>query len=71
MNHKLNHNYPECSTCGTQMEAEWFLEDEFRYIDGHCIKTGRVRKNINWFICPCCGQKHPVDDTFAGPWRDK
>ena len=61
--------YPICERCKTEMVPDWFLEDEFKIIDGSLCKTGRVRRNVNFFYCPCCFDKAPTDDSFASPWR--
>ena len=60
-----------CSNCKTTTEADWFIEEEYKYIEGCICKTGRVRKNINYFFCPLCFKKFPVDDTFAYPWKER
>ena len=62
--------YGKCSSCGTELEAVWFIEAEEKYDSGTktYYKTGRKRKNTNYLECPICGHKECVDDSFAGEW---
>lgn len=68
---KLTHaddsnKYGRCS-CSADLEPVWCEEKE--WING--AYTGRIRSNVNYLICPVCLKKQCVDDSFAGPWRNK
>ena len=54
--------------CGTPYEPVWFTEKE--YGKNH-FPTGRIRKNIDYFYCPCCGRTAIYDgESFAKPWTN-
>ena len=61
--------YGECSNCGSPLEAEWFFEEEYKTYEGRLYKTGRTRYAVDYLICPNCGIKECVDDSFDEPWR--
>ena len=60
--------YGICSECGVEYEPVWFTEDEYEIIGGSRFKTGRKRRAVDYLICPCCLNKHCVDDSFDGAW---
>lgn len=66
--------YGGCPHCGTDLEAVWFVEYEYAYqtLPG-CktieYKTGRKRDNIDYLVCPVCGKREVIDDSFASSWR--
>lgn len=62
--------YGACSKCGCNLEpGEWFQEEEYYVKNGIINYTGRVRKSLSYLICPKCGHKEIVDDSFDGPWH--
>ena len=66
----MNQLYGDCPHCGGKLQAEWFVEEECRYVNGHSYKTGRVRDAVAYIYCPNCLRNFPVDDSFDGPWRE-
>lgn len=60
--------YPICVECGTDMQPEWFEEQEYKTVQGCLCPTGRKRMNISHFTCPNCLKKEACDDSFAKPW---
>lgn len=61
--------YGECDRCNCElMPTDWFEDIEY---DSHMIPTGRVRLAVGYMICPECGKKYCVDDSFDGPWHYK
>lgn len=63
-----NSMYGECSECGTPLEPVWFIEEEYKTINGCMFKTDRKRRAVDYLICPCCLQKACVDNSFDGNW---
>ncbi len=62
--------YGLCPNCGFQLEpGEWFTEEEEEVRHGIRIKTGRKRLALAYLICPSCGHKETIDDTFDKPWH--
>lgn len=57
-----------CEDCGVELEPVWFIEEEYRTVNGSMWRTGRKRRAVDYLICPVCLVKHCVDDTFDGPW---
>lgn len=63
-------NFGDCPECGYPLEAVWFTEDEYKITDfGAMYRTGRKRRAVDYLLCPWCGKKQCVDDTFDGQWR--
>lgn len=63
-------NYGECDRCGAHlMPADWFEEKE--YDSNTMLPTGRIRWAVGYIVCPECGKKYCVDDTFDGKWHYK
>ena len=63
-------DYGKCDRCGADLTpADWFEEKE--YDSKTMIPTGRVRWAAGYIVCPECGMKYCVDDTFDGPWHYK
>ena len=63
-------NYGKCDRCGADlMPADWFEEKE--YDSKTMLPTGRVRWAVGYIVCPECGRKFCVDDTFDGQWHYK
>lgn len=60
--------YGECPKCGAFLEAVWFIEDEYKTLQGMLFKTGRKRRAVDFLVCPYCDHKECVDDSFDGPW---
>lgn len=67
----MNKLYGNCSICGEELQAEWFIEEERKYFQGHYYKTGRVRDAVDYLYCPNCLQYFTVDDSFDSPWRQE
>jgi uncharacterized protein with PIN domain len=58
--------YGECAECDGALEPVWYIEYE-RDEDG--ILTGRQRHDVDYLVCPYCGKRYCVDDSFAMPWH--
>lgn len=58
-----------CRTCGSELTAIWFTEEETKIIGCSPHKTGRTRKACSHLQCEYCGDKECVDDTFDSAWR--
>lgn len=53
--------------CGAELEAVWFTEEE---IDSHSgLRTGRIRRAVDYLVCPNCDIRYQVDSCFDSPWR--
>lgn len=64
-------NFGICPQCEVNLVPIYFWEEEESLHEGSYIKTGRVRKAVDYLICPYCGEKHAVDDSFDGPWMPR
>ena len=51
------------------MEAVWFIDEEYKTMQGMMYKTGRKRQAVDYLVCPVCYKRECVDDSFDGPWR--
>ncbi len=60
-----------CNVCGVELEPIYFIEEEEKLYENTYTKTGRVRTAVDYLLCPCCGEKHIVSDSFDGPWVPK
>lgn len=59
--------YGNCDHCGEDLiPTDWFLDEEG---DKNGIPTGRIRWAVGYIVCPNCGKKYVVDDTFDEPWH--
>lgn len=66
----LNNNvYGMCEECQTSLQPVWFTEHEYKTHDGYQYRTGRVRRAVDYLICPCCLKRYCVDDSYDGPWE--
>ena len=61
-------NYGICPICANKLKPIWFVEKEYKTIQGTLIKTGRERLAVSHLECVCCGHRETVDDTFDKPW---
>lgn len=61
--------YGQCPECGADMEAVWFIDEEYKTMQGMMYKTGRKRQAVDYLVCPVCYKRECVDDSFDGPWR--
>ena len=61
--------YGQCPECGADMEAVWFIDEEYKTMQGMMYKTGRKRQAVDYLVCPICYTRECVDDSFDGPWR--
>lgn len=64
----MANDFGECNKCGVKLKPIYFIEEEEKLYEGTYIKTGRVRKAVDYLICPYCLDKFTVDDSFDGPW---
>lgn len=63
-------DYGKCDRCGADLiPADWF--EDIEYHPKTMLPTGRVRWAVGYIVCPECGEKYCVDDTFDGPWHYK
>jgi len=60
--------YGQCPECGADMEAVWFIDEEYKTMYGMQYKTGRKRRAVDYLVCPMCFTKECVDDSYDGPW---
>ena len=61
--------YGICKDCKTELQPVWFTQEEKKTENGIMWKTGRKRKAVDYLICPYCGRKECVDDSFDESWR--
>lgn len=65
----MNVKYGICKKCNISLEPVWFIEKEYKCEHGIRYETERVRDAVDYLVCPMCGHKECVDDTFDGNWR--
>ncbi len=63
--------FGKCLTCNVDLEPVYFEEKESKLYENTLIETGRVRTAVDYLVCPCCGERFIVDDSFDGPWVPK
>lgn len=63
-----NIDYGICDQCNYPLKPIWFIEKEYKTNHGHEYPTGRVRKAVDYLICPSCLEKYCIDDTLDDPW---
>lgn len=61
--------FGKCSDCNVDLEPVYFIEKENKLFENTWVSTGRVREATDYLLCPCCGMKVMVDDSFDGPWH--
>lgn len=64
-------NFGKCSICNVDLEPVYFEEKERKLYEGAYIETGRVRTAVDYLLCPCCGERFIVDDSFDSAWVPK
>lgn len=70
MNKDIDNELLKCNKCEVPLAFDFFIKEEEKLIDGHWIKTGRKRTNVNYLYCPNCGKTYCVDgETFAGEYK--
>lgn len=61
--------YGKCTICNSELEpGGWYTEYEEIIRSSGIIRTGRKRRSLSYLVCPRCGNKEIVDDSFDMPW---
>ncbi len=65
----MGNRYGKCVECNCElMPSGWFIEREYRTVNGIKTQTSRRRKALESLVCPNCLKEYPVDDSFDEPW---
>lgn len=64
-------DFGRCPDCNTELEPVYFTEEERTVFEKANVKTGRVREAVDYLLCPLCGTRFIVDDSFDTSWHIK